>query len=259
MVGGGFQHDVCSSALNIPKIMEWDISGNANISFHIDNGIYFPVDKTKRNFAWIVESASIIPAIIEWVKDNIPYMEEKFELIFTHDRRLLSLSDKMRLVICNAAPWVVDRKVHEKTKMISMIASNKRLCQGHLHRQSVLEKYRNQMDCFGRGYNFVDKKEAGLNDYHFSIAVMNDNYPNYFTEIITDCFATGTIPIYWGSDAICEFFNTDGIIWLTDDFDVNDLSVDLYHSKMEAVLENFEKVCKLPVAEDYIIEKFINN
>ena len=258
MIGGGIQHEICSSAGSTPKYVEWDKGGhNANISIHIDNGILQPVNKTKRNYAWLLESSTIIPTLINWVHGNISQLEDNFELIFTHDKRLLPLSDKFKLVICNAVPWVINRKVYEKTKLISMIASNKNYTTGHQYRQKILRKYENQMDCFGTGFNYIENKEDGLNDYCFSIAMENDNYPNIFCEKITDCFATGTIPIFWGTPTIGDFFNENGIIMLTDDLKIEDLSMDLYHSKKEYVLDNFERAINLPTAEDYLYEKYI--
>ena len=53
MVGGGFQHDICSSALNKNKFVEWDKSGSSNISIHIDDGLRFAVDKSKKKL-WMV-------------------------------------------------------------------------------------------------------------------------------------------------------------------------------------------------------------
>ena len=258
MVGGGFQYDVCSSAGAVPKYMEWDKTGNANISIHIDEAIKWPSDKSKKNYAWLVESSAIIPDIIKWIPNNISFLEENFELIFTHDKRLLPFSRKIKLVLCaSIIPYVTDRKIHTKTKMISMIASNKRYCPGHNYRQLIVERYRGKVDCFGKGHRFIEKKETGLKDYYFSIAMLNDSYPNYFTEILTDCFATGTVPIYWGDPFIGEFFNAKGIIPLTDNFMVEDLSPELYFSKMEYIKENFERAINLPVAEDYVFEKFI--
>ena len=258
MVGGGFQHDICSSSGNVPRYVEW-IKGNhnANISIHIDNAIMQPTNKTKKNYAWILESSDIIPNIIQWVHNNIFYLENNFELIFTHDKRLLPLSDKFRLIITNAVPWVIDRKIHKKTKLVSMIASTKLYCEGHRYRQIIVEKYKDSLDCFGTGRNRIATKEEGLNDYYFSFAIHNANYPNFFTEIITDCFATGTIPIYWGTSAINEFYNENGIIVLTDNFKLEDMTTDLYYSKKEAVEENFERVNNLPTAEDYIYENYM--
>lgn len=258
MVAGGFQHDICSSAGSTPKYVEW-IKGerSASISMYIDDGIRWPTDRSKRNYAWLLESSAIIPGLIQWVLSNIPLVEDKFEYIFTHDLRLLHYSPKMRLIIPNAVPWVKDRKIHNKSKLISMIASNKRFCPGHTYRHQILEKYKSQVDCFGWGWRDLKNKEEGLKDYHFSIAMENDNYPQIFCEKITDCFATGTIPIFWGTPNIGDFFNDKGIIMLTDHFKVEDLSPDLYHSKMEYIKENFERAINLPTAEDYIYENYI--
>ena len=257
MVGGGFQHEICSSAGSVPKYIEWDKRGGANISIHVDNAIRQPVNKMKRNYAWLMESSAIIPSLISWASNNIFYLENNFELIFTNDKRLLPLSEKFKLVIGSAVPWVKNRAVHKKTKLISMIASTKVYCEGHRYRQQIAEKFKNQIDLFGTGRNRIDTKEEGLNDYCFSIAIVNANYPDYFTDILTDCFATGTIPIFWGTPTIGEYFNEKGIISLTDDFKVEDLSREQYVSKMEYVLENFERAINFPIGEDYIYEHYI--
>ena len=95
-------------------------------------------------------------------------------------------------------------------------------------------------------------KEEALRDYMFSITIENDAYNNYFTEKITDCFANGTIPVYWGSPNIGEYFNEDGIILLTEDFDINSLTKELYDSKIDTVKENYERVCKLKMSDDIL-------
>ena len=263
MIGGGFQHDVCSSAGNTPKDIDWvrdkerTADNVGDISIHIDFDMSRPPDKTKKNYAWVLESSGFLPSLISWVRGNIPFLEDNYELIFTHDKSLLPLSPKMRLIICNAAPWVMDRKIHPKTKLVSMITSSKTSSPGHRYRMGVLEKYRGVVDCFGHGHNPIDKKEDGLNDYFFSIAVQNANYSNFFTEELTDCFATGTIPIFWGSEDIGEIFNENGIIRLTENFKIEDLSEDLYWSKFEFVKDNFERIMNLPTVEDFIYNNFI--
>jgi hypothetical protein len=52
----------------------------------------------------------------------------------------------------------------------------------------------------------------------------NATYSNMFTEKITDCFMTGTIPIYYGISNIGDYFNTDGIIILDDNFKLDTIS-----------------------------------
>jgi len=258
MIGGPFQHDICSSHGSIPKLVEWVKDKSANISIHIDDGIKIPVNKTKRNYAWVFECSSISPDIFQWVTKNISYIENNFELLFTHDKRILDLSDKSRLVSGAIKPWIKDFENHEKSKMVSMISSTKNITNDHKYRQKILNKYKGIIDCYGRGHNPINKKEDGLRDYYFSIAMENETYPYMFTEKITDCFATKTIPIYWGTSTIGDFFNDKGIIFLTDDFKIEDLSVELYNSKIEYIEENYQKAINIPISEDYIFESHIN-
>ena len=85
----------------------------------------------------------------------------------------------------------------------------------------------------------------------------NATYSNMFTEKITDCFMTGTIPIYYGIPNIGDFFNEEGIIILDGDFNIDNLSFDLYNSKLNAVYDNFKISNELLVAEDYIYKHFL--
>lgn len=258
LIGGGFQHAYSSSGWAKPKKIEWVKNiESAPISIYIDGSIMNPkINKDKKNYAWLLESSAIIPNIINWCKNNVEYLENNYELIFTHDERLLKISSKFKLVLPNAVPWVNDVGVHKKSKLISMIASNKTMCDGHIFRQKIIQKYKNKLDHYGRGFKSIEKKEDGLKDYMFSIAMENDNYSNIFCEKITDCFAMGTIPIFWGTPKIGEIFNKDGIIEL-EKFNIDELSDELYFSKMEAIKENYEIALKLPIAEDYIYENFI--
>jgi hypothetical protein len=257
MIGGGFYHDICSSAGSEPKLIEWKKDGSANMSIHIDHHIQQPIDKTKKNFAWLSESKTINPELYEWCIQNVDYLNNTFELIFTNDKSLLDVSPKFKLTICSARPWVRDHAIFPKTKLVSMIASSKSLCPEHELRRYVIDKFKNQIDLYGRGYVEIANKSTGLNDYYFSICMENLTYSNGYSEKITDCFATGTIPIYYGSPDIVEVFNKDGIIWLTDEFRIEDLSPELYQSKLEAVRDNYNRSINFPVAEDWIYETYI--
>lgn len=258
MVGGGFQHDICSSAHNKNKYVEWVKDNSSNVSIHIDWSILEGIgDKSKKKYAWLAESSAIIEKLIQKVKSNIDVVNEEYDLIFTHDKRLLDLSPKMRYAIPNACPWVKDIGIHPKKKMISMIGSYKNMCNGHRYRLGWIDRLRGSLDLYGWGHNQLPTKDAGFKDYYFSIAMENDNYHSIFTEKITDAFAMGTVPIFWGSPDISEFFNEKGVIRLTEDFKVSDLSIDLYESKMEYIKENHEKALSLPTAEDFIYVNYL--
>jgi hypothetical protein len=88
----------------------------------------------------------------------------------------------------------------------------------------------------------------------FSIVYENHCYDKYYTEKITDCFASKTIPIYWGTKLVTEDFNADGILF-TDKLNGMMLSAELYHSKLDAVNDNYERVKKLVSADDVLYEK----
>jgi hypothetical protein len=259
MIGGGFNHDVCSSAGSVPKIVEWKKDKSATISIHIDYHIQSKVDNSKLNFAWLAESRTINPRLYEWCEANVAYLEQSFNLIFTNDKSLLELSPKFKLVICSAHPWVKQRGIFEKTKLVSMIASNKSYCPEHELRKYVIDKFKGDIDLFGRGYLEIEDKSIGLADYYFSICMENLTYSNGYSEKITDCFATGTIPIYYGSPDIGEVFNEDGIIWLTEEFSIKDLTPELYWSKIEAVRDNYQRAINFPIAEDWIYETYIKD
>ena len=167
MIGGGFQHSVCSIAGSVPQHMEWVKDGSAVVSIYIDHAIKGNINKNTINYAWLAESKTINTGIYKWCIDNIKYLENNFKYIFTHDLSLLSLSNAFKMVIAGATPWIKDIKIHKKTKLVSMITSNKVICKDHIYRNEIANKFRNKCDLFGIGYNEIDKKELGLNDYCF--------------------------------------------------------------------------------------------
>jgi hypothetical protein len=258
MIGGGFQHSVSTNDME-PKFVEWvKGSGLAPISIHIDEGLQLPIKLETKNYGWLCESKTIIPHLYDWCANNTEVLKNKFIKVFTHDVELAKLSDIFQITQCSAKSYFKHGEMYPKTKLVSMIASNKTMCAEHIFRQGVIKKYSSQCDHFGRGFKEISNKEDGLKDYCFSFALENATYSNMFTEKITDCFMTGTIPIYYGIKNIGDYFNPDGIIPLTDDFKIEDLSYDLYNSKLDAIKENLKLSLDLLSAEDYICKNFIN-
>jgi hypothetical protein len=257
MIGGGFQHSISTNGMT-PKYIEW-VKGvrTAPISIYIDGAILSEVDPTTKNYAWLCESRTIIGGMYRWCANNIEILKSKYISVFTHDVGLASMSDIFVLTQCSSKSFLSQGEIYPKTKLVSMIASNKTMCEEHLYRQKIIKDFSNQCDHFGRGFNEIINKEDGLKDYCFSFALENATYSNMFTEKITDCFMTGTIPIYYGIKNIGDYFNPDGIITLTDDFKIEDLSFDLYVSKLHAIRENLKLSMDLLLAEDYICKNFL--
>jgi hypothetical protein len=179
-----------------------------------------------------------------------------FDAIFTHNQELLSLHKKFKFAPLYGT-WITEPQLYNKTKLVSMICSNKQMCEGHIHRLQWAQKIHDKVDFYGRGFNEISSKEEGLADYMFSVAIENASYETYFTEKIQDCFATGTIPVYYGSPDIGKFFNMDGIILLNDNFDTSLLTSELYCDRLEAVKDNLERVKSFPINEDYIYQTYL--
>ena len=208
--------------------------------------------ESKHKVAWLVEPKSIHP----WAYDNILSVEDKFDKIYTHDADLLNRGDKyVRSIVGSCRVPKQDRKIYDKSKNISIIASHKRDTEGHQFRHAII-KACPELDAWGSGYKRFDSKLDPLKDYMFSIAVMNSRVDNYFTEILTDCIACGTVPIFWGTPNIGDFFNTDGIIEFAnfDDFAKVKLSRDVYCDMLPAVKENFNRLSNYLSTDDYIAD-----
>lgn len=259
LIGGGFTHCRSTNGFILPKKIEWVLDGSSNISIHVDRAIFSKVDKVKRNFAFLAESKTIIPEIYNNVLKHIKFLEENYELIFTHDKTFDGKSEKIRIINPACTSWILDedRKIYPKHKLVSMIASKKNMCSEHLLRNRIADLVENKVDLYGRGRSKqLTNKIDGLKDYCFSITMENATYDNMYSEKILDCFTTGTIPVYYGAKCVETFFNPQGILWV-EQFDVRDLTFDLYLDKMEAIKENFEIAANLPLPEDYIYENFI--
>lgn len=232
------------------KYIEWVKDDTLENTFYVDDTIPYAFnDGIKgKKYAWLLESKYIKPQIVNQVQLNPQLFLDTFEAIFTHNQELLSIDSKFKW--CPAQGfWIKEAKIYEKTKMISMISSNKSMTEGQRLRLQWIDMIGDQIDMYGRGINEIDLKEEGLCDYMFSVVVENGFYESYFTEKILDCFATGTIPVYKGSPDIGNYFNKDGIIDLTEEFYISE---DLYYSKMDAIKDNLERAKQYEVLEDFI-------
>ncbi len=217
-------------------------------------------------FIWLLESREIIGEIYKWIEDNYDFVASRVDGIFTADQRLtqeVGPDGKFLYCLSNAAPWVMDRNIYRKSKLVSMIASNKGYTEGHRRRLRVVEAFVDkfgQDDLYGWGLTHelpLKEKSTGLKDYMFSFACENANYPTYFTEKLTDCFACGTIPVYYGTAGVAQYFNPEGIIFLEGAAPWNNipwekLTKEYYESKHIVIRENFEIAASMRVSEDYL-------
>jgi hypothetical protein len=60
-----------------------------------------------------------------------------------------------------------------------------------------------------------------------------------------------------GTPKVVEYFNHDGIIFFDGHFDVSTLTEELYNSKIEAIKDNYDRVQKYSVLDDWIFENHL--
>jgi len=260
--GCPFSHDVSSCHNILPTNIIWDHIGSSDsdvsVYFDYNHAGGFDNDQDRTKFLWICESKAITGKVLENIEGNADQFFDCYDAIFTHDRDLIDRDNRFSY-LPNAANkhWIVDTGIHPKERLVSMINSGKTMCGGHLIRNKIATQLKDKIDMFGRTFNPIEKKEEGLNRYMFSLAVENAQYKTYVTEKLMDCFATGTLPIYMGSPDIFDHFNPDGIIKMENGFKVDDITKDLYHSKMDAIKDNYERCMQSRSADDLLYDEIV--
>lgn len=149
--------------------------------------------------------------------------------------------------------------IPQKTKLISVITSNKAFTKGHQERISFVEKlkahYGDSLDVFGRGFNDFDDKWDVLSPYKYHIALENSSSKYYWTEKISDCYLAGTFPIYFGCTNLSDYFPEQAYRTINiNDFDeaVEIIDKTIADNEFERSSEALEK-CKELVLDKYNI------
>jgi hypothetical protein len=244
----------------------WD-DADSNVIIYTDRLCFFDhlYESDKENYAWIIE-----PPIVNGEHYlNIVNHYSKFKKVFSHNKLLENKIPNFKF-IPHGGTWLRDDEVNlfGKTKGISLIYSDKQWNAGHRFRHSIVDFIKAQgnqwgVEFFGSGSDRpIDFKIEALRDYKFSITIENSQEDDYFTEKILDCFLTGTVPIYFGTKNIGNYFNMDGVLT----FDTHEQLLDIlqnlnegtYESMIEAVRDNYEIAKKYMHPETLINEEIQN-
>ena len=242
------------------------------VTIFTDEWINNPVvDEVKSRYkvGWLHEPYCLHTPTYEHAEGNFG----RFDLILTYHQPFLDkYPDKCKLVIY-AGTWINRRDwgIKPKSKLCSMLIGSKLATDGHRIRHEIAD----MIECegypvdpsTGSGCDFYgargepvgygqDTKLAVLSDYCFSIVTETCREDNLFTEWLLDCFAVGTVPIFWGAPNIHKFFDVSGIL----QFDTVDrlqkilsrLSMGLWADKMMAAYTNLLKMRGYAVTEDWL-------
>jgi hypothetical protein len=258
-----FSHAFSTSNWFKPTHFKWnfkDIQGN--FVFLTDRNLHDAGDISGvKKYAWLIESPHITPDSYNFVNNN----PNLFDKIFTHSKKILQHSNAHLVPVggCHLDENEI-ALYNNKTKLISMMYSDKKYTPGHILRHKIAaSECANYVDIMGSGKSGHHvKKIESCKDYKFSVVVENCKEDFYFTEKIIDCFLSGTIPIYWGCPSIGNFFNTKGFYQfdsLDELFDIVSASQALhnfYENNKHIIEENYNKALLYKIGEDYLYNNY---
>ncbi len=145
----------------------------------------------------------------------------------------------------------------QKTKLISVITSDKAFTQGHIDRIRFVEKlkayYGDQLDVFGRGICDFDDKWDVLAPYKYHISIENSSQKYYWTEKISDCYLAETFPFYYGCTNLADYFDKESFIYI----DINNFEQSVKAIDQAINTNRFERsqqllhTCKQQVLNEY--------
>ena len=242
--------------LHVPKYFDWVKDGSGLINFFSDDEIRFH-SNTKNNkprVAMLIEPRTIQPKIYEWVEKHA----DEFDLIFTHDERILKFPNAHYIVFMN---WYKTYPDALKTKNISMVCSNKTLCEEHKMRQQLADILGNRVDHYGlyKGGYQCDYYECRA-EYKFEVVMDNSPSPRWLSEKIANPLASKTVPIYVGNLLIPEPLDLDvrGMILVDDIEETVEIVDDIlknpnmwYNDRIEEINHNYKAIQKHQVFEDW--------
>ena len=149
-----------------------------------------------------------------------------------------------------------------KSKLCSMLIGAKDIAPGHRmrHEISSIIPEGAGIDFYGIRGTPVDYGPATklkvLGDYMFTIVCETSRDENLFTEILLDCFAVGTVPIFWGATNIGEFFDDNGMLLIREPEDalyyLSCLSRNLYEALEPVARANLAEIGQYRTTEDWL-------
>jgi hypothetical protein len=251
----------CQTSQHIQYVKrQMDFDG---VTIFTDEWINNPiVDEVKSRYkvGWLHEPYCLHPETYRNALRNL----NKFDLMLSYWNGILDYGDNTRLCIYGGT-WI-DRRdwgIKPKSKLCSMLIGSKLSTDGHRIRHEIadmIEANGYPVDFYGTRGEPVDygqdTKLKVLGDYCFSIVTETCREDNLFTEWLLDCFAVGTVPIFWGAPNIHEFFDSVGIA----QFDTVDrcqkilsrLSMGDWMKQLSGAYLNLIKMQQYAVTEDWL-------
>jgi len=207
---------------------------------------------------FLAEPLAILPTVSEGALRSA----YKFDKIYTFTQSILDKYPTAELFEWGSS-WLdfKDLKIAKKNN-VSFVTSNKSQSVGHQLRLSINDMLKRVDVSNGLQYYshlsppFHHRRNDFFESSKFHIAVENSRQKNYFTEKVIDCFASKTVPIYYGCPNIGDWFNMDGMITFHDldelELIIRKLDADAYDWRKDAIEENYEIAKKFHSDNDVV-------
>lgn len=213
------------------------------VSISTDTTVFNP--KAKYKILLQLEPPEVRNTTINIIRDS-----KNFDLILAWNEDIINNCPNAKKFLFGSC-WIDHNNFKpNKKNEISFLMSNKSFAPGHRFRHSVWD--------FLKGYNNniftikkiktpprIESKNIIFENAKFSIIIENVKRVNWITEKLIDCFATKTVPIYYGCPNVNEWFDMDGIIKFNTVEELNNILNNLlpedYDKKMNSIERNLKK------------------
>lgn len=196
----------------------------------------------------------------QWLNKSYKY----FDRVYTFGEDKLVPQQRS---LQTALPWHVNKtydeltaltvnRISNKQNRISWVTSNSLTKPGHALRMSFKDFLISQnidFDLLGRGFTPIEDKFDGIYPYKYSLAIENHATNDYWTEKISDCFLSWTMPIYYGCKNIADYFPEKSMII------IDPRKPEEAKKKIESAIKNnlWEKNIKyISEARDLVLNKY---
>ena len=239
-----------------PRSFEWNTNRQPGSIFYTDIRL-----AEMQRYSNTLEIALLIeppwkPAPYETAKR----FSSSFDYILSHRNNYFDTSNHLWYPF--GGSWIKEEDwgLKLKSQNVSIIGTQKLAAPGHKLRHTAIHLFGDRLDVYGRGYNPIPSKLPALAPYRYSIIIESQRLDTYFTEKLIDCFSQGTIPLYWGTRKITDFFDARGMIILDNITDIYDHLSELTPSHYDACLPyiraNLETARTYQCAEDWIYNAY---
>ena len=243
-----------------PQHFEWDRVGGESLYTWFTNWTLMNVahGKYPKRVAWLLEP----PSLQNWPYQMAKDYRNEYDAIMTYDKRLFGLGDNRFKFAPHGGSWI-DWDLwgmHEKTKDVCMIVSDKKDSEGHKLRHEIAKKFSDVIDIYGPSFQMFDRKWDVLRHYRYCVVVESVKMDFYFSEKLIDATSVGCIPIYWGCPEIIQFFDTRGIISFQEIRQMGEAlglaSAVNYRNQKSVLISNIEKAKQYRMPEDWMFEHY---